>query len=483
MKNLLALPVTVTVLLAAPGCSCGFPYSIPDYPDAGTPHELPADAREVPEDGLDPYTACAVHDHAFPEDRLVEVTAELASRDDGLLEIPISDDECVRFVREIEGGTLARAEFIAFTGEIVFAIDPDGELLYGARFVTIARWERGSDGTLTGRIDLDGDLWDADDDFYEVETIERDGYYRVSRANAASREVDWRLTIEETGTQRIQTTEQLAGTSLAVIDRTSLDVENEMGGPSSDECLANKTACDAATIASLETSLARAMARGTSCMAGLNLPAANYESDVWQRLQGLKNLWTQAHSWSCMPAGCTFGHWCEGCGPSGGNQIDIGYDEWSMLPQNMQLGVLFHEFMHGVIGGHLDVVVNSSIESPTSQRDRLMRRYVDRVDACEAYCFGGAPTRCSCATCLDVRTCDARCTGLASCRVDDCTSGSGGCVPIMSEAVGAACVTVGPGGEESATWSATLAGCRMSGCASSGGECRSYSRSCETGCE
>ena len=476
--------LAVLGILALTGCSCGVPYGPYEPYDGGFPSELPDDARPITEDELAEYTGCAAHDGGFSEDRLVEVTAQLADRADGLVEVGVSDDGCVRFVRDLREGVLARAEFLAFTGEIVFAIDGE-DVVYGARFVRIAHWERETDGTLRGRIDDDDAVYEAADALYEVETIERDGYYRVSRTNPASLEVEWQLTIDAASGERIQTTERIEDGALAVVDRTSLDVENELGGaPTANECIDGTVACDAATTAALDAALARSLARGTSCMAGLNDPDSAYETDTWLRLQALKNLWTAGREWGCMPAGCTFGHWCESCGAGSVDRIDIGYGEWSALPNpSVQLGILFHEFMHGVIGGHLDVIVNSPIESPATRRDRLMRRYVDRVDACEAYCFAETPTKCACATCLETDTCDTRCSGLASCVENDCT-GSGGCVPIMSEAVGAACVITAADGEESATWSPTMDACRMSGCESAmGGTCRSYSRSCEPGCE
>src|SRR5262249_47753497 len=94
---------------------------------------------------------------------------------------------------------------------------------------------------------------------------------------------------------------------------------------------------------------------------------------------------------------------------------------------------------HGVLGGHSDAVVNSNLTD--SRRDTLMRRYADPVHACEAYCFAPTPTRCACATCLDRKVCEEPCADLADCAESDCTSGSGGCVTIMSEAVGASCTS------------------------------------------
>lgn len=473
MRTLLPL---VVLVLAAGGCPRR-PGS--DLPDASLgPGELPPDAVPIDPDLIDELSACYARSTLFPEARIVAATEALRDHADGNTDTVLTDDACVHFLREMSGGELASAEFRAFTGEIVTAFDGE-EVVFGARFVTLGRWVREADGTLSGSIDRDDDAFAPGDDFAEVRTTERTGYYRVTRFNPASRLVEWQLTQDRTVTPPLQTTEALVDGTLTVVDRTVLDPEAEMACDDAGlDCFGRRAACDAAQIANLEASLTIALARGTSCMSQL-VPEATSVNDVWERLQALKNLWTRQHAWSCMPTGCSCAHWCDGCGDAGRHVIDIGYEDWTARPREMQLGTLFHEFMHGVIGGHLDVVINGTL--PPGRQGTLMRRYVDRVDACEAYCFAPEPTRCACATCLDRFTCDEPCAGLASCTEWD-SSAPGGTVAIMSEAVGAACVTTNAAGEEVGEWFTTMAGCRASGCASRG-SCRSYSRSCEPGCE
>jgi hypothetical protein len=185
-----------------------------------------------------------------------------------------------------------------------------------------------------------------------------------------------------------------------------------------------------------------------------------------------------------MASACTFAHFDDRAS-SGRPTIDVGYESWSVRPRNVQLGTLFHEFLHNVLGVHSDEIVKSDLEDIEGRRGVLMRRYADRVDACEAYCFADLPTRCACARCLDVKACDSQCSGLASCTEYASDPGGGGTVAIMSEAVGAACVLATPDPEGvRANWHSTVAACRMSGCESSRrGTCRSYSVSCNESCQ
>lgn len=474
---------TLLLLSLASLAGCFPRYEVPDValPDGGD-GTLPLDTIPITDDELTTYGACGASDVAMSEDLVVAATEALRTLADGETETSLSDDGCIRFRRTMSGGALVSAEFRLFTGEVAYALREDG-LAYGAVYVTMARWERGADGTVTGHIDGDDDRRGRGDDFYEVETVERDGYYRITGHNPASREVEWQLTQDRSGAPT-QVTEALVDGSLSVIDTTTIGLENEeFCGAGGSECFEMATSCSPAQTAMLESSLARALARGTNCMAGGNTTpdgSSSTETETWQRLQALKNLWTRGHDFACMPSHCGCAHWSDPSETGGNPRIEIGYDQWLTRSPEMQLGTLFHEFMHGVVGSHLDVVINGTL--PEGRQGVLMRRYVDRVDACEAYCFAPNPTRCACATCLDRRTCDEPCAGLASCTEYAPAPDGSGTIAIMSEAVGAACVTTTAGGEESATWSTTMAECRA-GCAASGGTCRSYNRSCETGCE
>ncbi|NJK88199.1 MAG: hypothetical protein HC923_01595, partial [Myxococcales bacterium] len=313
---------------------------------------------------------------------------------------------------------------------------------------------------------------------------ERDGYYQYSVRSSSDGPVEERVTLEDTADGRRQTVERWYEGSLRVLESAILQDEQFTQGPGISECLSQAVSCSASQQAMLESSFREAILRGTSCMSSLSEQGTLESQEIWSRFQALKNLWSRAGVFGCMPAACTFAHWGGGLTPgTGPYEIKIGYEGWTGRPRNQQLGTLFHEFMHGVLGGHLDVVVNSEINSPADRRGRLTRRYVDRVDACEAYCFGTDPTSCSCAKCLGLKACEGSCASLARCSEFECT-GSGGCVAIMSEAVGTACVKVEPDGkEQSATWYSNCVACEMSTCVSEGGTCQSFSLSCQESCK
>lgn len=479
-SRLAAAVVALTVASLAPGCSCGPIIPIfPELPDAGIPTEVPDGWVVIDEDSYETYAACAGGD-MLGEEQLVAATTTLAAREDGTVDVSISARDCIRYAREIAGGQTVHAEVSAWTGEIMYVL-LDGELVVLGRRAVLARWDRREDGALVGAIDADERPIDPEDDFFEVETISHGADYRSTRRDPASREPVSRLTIDTTGVQPTQTTERLHDGVLQVVDHTVITPEHERGGPSGgDDCVETASSCSADVTARLDQMMARAMARGATCLAGSS------GDDLSPAFETLSHFWNDQHQWGCMEAGCNFAQWCGvTCPDPGANRIYVDVSALDRLPQAQQLGTLFHELTHGSIGVHTDVVVNSEIESGATRRDALMRRYVDRVDACEAYCFGDSPTRCACATCLDTRTCDPRCSELRTCVENDCTSGSGGCVPIMSEAIGAACVSARADGGEQATWFPTMAVCVMSGCGSGGraDECRSYSRSCNPGCE
>lgn len=469
-------------VLGLSGCLPHYDYPDVELPDAGD-GTLPSDVVEISSDDVEAYALCGAGGVRMSEDLVVAATVALRDLSDGETETRLSDDGCIRFRRTMAGGVPTSAEFRIFSGVVDYAFR-DGEPVFGAHYVTMARWERDASGTLNGTIDADESRADRGDDFFEVRTVERPGYYRVTGYNPASREIEWQLTQDRTSATQV--TEALVEGTLGVVDTTVIGTENEEACADGAGCFEMATSCSAAQVTRLEDSMARALARGTSCMAGVNNGpdgTPGPETETWQRLQALKNLWTSRHEWACMPPGCGCAHWSEGGGAGGIDRIEIGFDDWTARAPEMQLGTLFHEFMHGVVGAHLDVAINGTL--PEGRQGTLMRRYVDRVDACEAYCFSPTPTRCACATCLDRRTCDQPCAGLASCTEYAPAPDGSGVIAIMSEAVGAACVTtitVNGHEEESAAWSTTMAACRAT-CAASGGTCRSYNRSCEPGCE
>lgn len=473
-------PLLLCLALTA-GC---FPsFQTPELPDADLPDVgtmLPDDALEIPAEEVSAYATCSRA--VMSEALVVAATEALRGREDGDVEVRLSDDGCIRFRRSMSGGELVSAEFRIFTGEIT-QVFRDNTFVFGAFFTRMARWTRDADGTVHGAIDADDDRAERGDDFAEVEVTTRDGYYRVVGHNPASRQVEWRMTQDRSGLPT-QTTEALVDGTLRVIDTTVLGPENEACGDglSISECIGMSRSCTPAQVAVLDEAMARALARGVTCMATGN---GETETETWQRLQAMMRLWTMRHDWACMPPSCGCAHWTDGFEESAGqnDRIEVGFEQWSSLSTQRQLGTLFHELMHGVVGAHLDVVING--ELPAGRQGMLMRRYVDRVDACEAFCFADQPTACACATCLDRRACDEPCAGLAGCIEYGPTPDGSGTMAIMSRAVGAACVTmtdVDGHAEETASWHVTMAQCQAA-CPAMGGTCRSYNRSCDPGCE
>jgi hypothetical protein len=131
---------------------------------------------------------------------------------------------------------------------------------------------------------------------------------------------------------------------------------------------------------------------------------------------------------------------------------------------------IVHEMLHFTRGPHeFDL---DGVQGPFGPRAAA---YSDPMRACEALCYGDSAvkTKCSCARCLGVKACDNRCAGLPSCRVGSPDGGA----PTMSEAVGSHCAATN-------TWYSTMASCSgASGCPGGKSGCKSYSVSCDPGCQ
>ena len=133
------------------------------------------------------------------------------------------------------------------------------------------------------------------------------------------------------------------------------------------------------------------------------------------------------------------------------------------------VSTLFHELLHVTRGPHFDDEVYFN-DLPQGSIGKLGYTYSDSLRSCEELCFGTIKTRCSCASCLQTKACDSRCSGYASCTVPKPDGGYS-----MSEAVGALCKTNPP------SWHATLAACQ--GSCSSPSSCKSMSVSCDPNCK
>lgn len=456
------------------------PPVMPDLPDAGL-NEVPPNSVVISEDDVDWVQSCMF---GSPDaDALLDAAFEaFEAFDDGTLEVELSDDRCLRFSRTMAGGQLQAARFYRFTGETDVVYGGD-DVQYVAFVRNQAVWERLESGVLRGQVHDDSvaPLRGAESP-WEVEILEDVANRRRTTTRFdANGEVQWRITTQGSADGTTQTVERLVDGAL-VTETTIVGDENRAQG---DPCMAQGGTCDQATIDALDAAMKEALKRGTKCMRQLN---DGSRDDTWMRYVMLQQRWTQGHRWRCLPANCTNAQWCDTCQDSGEPlTIEIGAVEWQAFHGRDAIGatgVLFHELMHGVIGYHPDTIVNSDVYRELNRRDKLMRRYTDRVNSCQAYCFypeGVTPTKCSCAACLDTTVCDDRCSGLESCI--EYENG----VAIMSEAIGTACIKYDPElnghGEETATWFSQKADCDASDCASTGGRCESKSVSCDEGCE
>lgn len=477
--GLLALPISSCFCLDLASLLLGGPF---EMPDAGLPTEVPANAVVISDEDLDWVSACAYSTESESDAKMDAAFATFADLGDGTVEVELSDDRCLRFSRTMASGVLQSARFYRFLG-ITGVVFQDNEALQFAYLRNEAEWSRSEDGVITGHLH-DGALLDGDPTVaapYEVEVVE-DWQNRMRQTTrfASNGDVAWRIRIEEGADGTVQTIEHDVDGEL-VEEVTYVKPESRAQGA---DCNDAGVTCEDSQTEVLDAALQSAFKRASKCLKGLD----RGRDDTWMRYVLLKDRWTRGHTWGCLAAGCGIARWCDTCQDSGDPlNIDIDFDAWSARnasdPANAQ-GILIHEMLHGVLGYHPDIVVNSSIYDEATRRDKLMRRYTDRVNACEAYCFApptASVTMCSCAVCLDTKVCDERCSGLASCREDQ------GGSPIMSEAIGTACVnydsTLGTNGEFKATWYNQKSDCTASSCEADGGKCESKSVSCDEGCE
>jgi len=128
---------------------------------------------------------------------------------------------------------------------------------------------------------------------------------------------------------------------------------------------------------------------------------------------------------------------------------------------------IFHEMLHFSRGPH--EFDKDTITGPFGPRANT---YTDSAAACEALCYGTLKTKCSCAKCFNTKACDKRCSTFAACAEKNDAG-----MYTTSEAVGARC-------KGDNKWFATMSGCTAAGaCTKGGGDCRSYSLSCDKSCK
>ena len=140
---------------------------------------------------------------------------------------------------------------------------------------------------------------------------------------------------------------------------------------------------------------------------------------------------------------------------------------------DQRLSTLFHELLH----------FNGPNEDDNNERNTAERHELERTYACESLCFGfPPPTRCSCAVCLETKSCDAKCKALGSCATtedvqsdpDNCGSCGNKCTACQNCAAGTCGPTPGP----------TVCGtsCCNGPCAPGGNGCCPPQRVCDSEC-
>lgn len=482
------IPLFVSLALLPSSCLCldilalvTDPPELPD-PDPPPPGEIPANAIVVTEDDFEWVGTCGPASGSESGTQLDAASATFASLDDGTIELDLSADRCLRVSRTMTGGQLQSARFYRFTGEVGSTL-VDLEPVFFAFTHDEAVWERDGDGVLVARLHDSTEV-----PFFSVETsvpfeveVREDTANRTRQTTrfATNGDVEWRLTVTSSEAGSVQVVERLVDGVL--VSETTQVQDEHRSQATCGTVQATPPACAPDVVATLDEAMQRAMKRGADCMKKLD-----GRDDTWLRYLLLMERWSRSHTWGCFSSTCSQARWCDTCQNNGeALHIDIGYEQWATLAANNPSaaeGVLFHEMMHGLLGYHPDSIVNSNIYDEADRTAQLMRRYTDRVNACEAWCFappGASITQCTCAACLEVKVCDERCAGLESCIERDASGNA-----IMSEAVGAACiVNDADTGEEVGTFHATKAACIASDCAGAGGRCESKSLSCDPDCE
>ena len=138
-----------------------------------------------------------------------------------------------------------------------------------------------------------------------------------------------------------------------------------------------------------------------------------------------------------------------------------------------RISTLFHELLH----------FNGPNEDDNNERNTAQRHELERTYACESLCFGfPPPTRCSCAVCLETKSCDAKCKSLGSCATtedvqsdpDNCGSCGNKCTACQNCTAGTCGPTPGP----------TVCGtsCCNGPCAPGGNGCCPPQRVCDKEC-
>jgi hypothetical protein len=449
---------------------------------------------EIAPENMNQYALCGTMPAQVDFDIVGEASMSLAEYPDGDIDLPLTPDGCIRYLRHVEDGVITSSAFIRYItvnvdlGDLA-SLDPEmidpamlgasfEQIRYVAEYSTLARWEL-IDGVMVGTIGAKNDVIYAPDDFREIETRESHGKFEMTIRDDAADNVVWRRTVEshfgedeEEWTETISE-EDFADEAFTTTSHASAATAAESARKR--KCVADAKPCSKAQVERLEKDFALALEQGSKCLKDYDM-----DSLKLRLLELLGQAWAKKHAWRCMPSGCNF---VLGRGFSATDQyITLDYDYYTSR-QDPSGAVMFHEMMHALVGKHNSELIDELLDDaerrtePSSPRAQKLTT-VDRTYACQALCFDDVQTRCSCASCLDTTVCDKRCKELAECTGATCDMATG-CKREVSEAL-TVCEKSAADGSHSYDWFLSPDLCSMSGCESGAtpGKCTKYGREC-----
>jgi hypothetical protein len=387
---------------------------------------------------------------------------------EGTSEAPLTPKGCMFARRTVTGGKVTAFALMRYLGYEGALLPLDG----GFENVTeapIARWTIDLNGTTLGELD------DDENQVIDTQTTEvvdsagvLQSYVRTSwDAQAFSTPVlKDRFTLTRVGADRLSLRQERAATGGTEVVRAFEFPQKQHAcldgtGPDTD------VMCGPADKEIVTTLTMLAMEKGMTCMAKQSQPMGAQLAEAFGKLM------SRGFNLGCYTGGESEASVDTGVYNANGTiqlYVNRGLLE---CDGSRQMRTIFHEFMHLVQGGHDPY---DDIEKPGPKA----YTYSDPVRACESLCFDDLPTKCTCAACLGVKTCDPRCTNMDSCVVRPNDGG----VATMSEAVGAECrnpAYTGATGSSAGTWHLTMMECN-SMCSYGAFNCKSKSVSCDPTC-
>lgn len=420
---------------------------------------------------LEPPREECLLDQEDPTPELMEAAyrALVENSQEGVSEAPLTPKGCMFARRTVVGGKVKAFAILRNMGTEFPFFPLDG----GFETVTVAplaRWTIDLNGTTLGEIDDDGNA-SIDVQTEEVvdsaNVLQRSVRTRFVTAPLVAPRLAERLTITRISPTRLSLThERQEGSSLQVV--RAFDYEPRQKACSFANTPDTDVPCMPLDKAEVTARMVAGLAKGVSCMKKGDLKTG-------ETLDAVGKAFARGFELTCYVGNETEAQVDTGTFKADG-KIQLYVNRGLLEPgcdPNRVASTLFHEAMHLVIGGHDPY---DDIAKPNA----LANDNSDPVRACEALCFGAAPTRCNCAVCLGAKACDPRCAGLAKCVVRPPDGGQA----VMSEAVGAECrnpAYAGAMGSSPGTWHTTMMDCRSS-CAHGSTQCKSKSVSCDPSC-